>query len=268
MALLTGCVLHPGSMRTDAPEGNDGTVRQDWLNADILTLPFAGNPINLVEIAQDLCTYSAPYGQKAYALRLASLAHSLDRKNTKVAIALSKIAFMAADAVEGDEETMKKTAEIGVRAARAAGTDKSNPEACYYFALNQGLIIRSAGLLAIGKLPEIFEALQIAQKVDHLDYGGPLRVLGMLYMKAPAWPSGIGDLEKSLELLARASELYPSHPQNFLFYAEALIQDDNNEKARECLDIAYRLSVPEIWGVHYSTRWRGEIDELQRKASR
>lgn len=268
LVLLTGCLVRPGTIRQDVSETIDVNNQRDWLNADIRALPISGNPIQLVEIAQDLSTYSAPYGQKIYALRLAAHAHTLDKKNVKVATALSKIAFLAADGIDDDENAMKKNAEIGVRAARAAGVDTSSPETSYYFALNQGLIIRSAGLLAIGKLPEIYQALQTAQKTPHLDYGGPIRVLGMLYMKAPAWPSGIGDLEKSLELLARACEEYPSHPQNFIFYAEALIQDDNNAEALKYLDIADRLSVPEIWGIHYSTRWRGEIAELKRKASK
>ncbi len=267
LVALTGCFARPGTLRSDSSKESGDNMQQDWLNADIRALPISGNPIHLIEIAQDLSTFSAPYGQKVYALRLAALAHSLDRKNVKVSAALSKIAFLAADGIDGDDDSMKKNAETGVRAARSAGINTSNPEICYYFALNQGLIIRSAGLLAIAKLPEIFDALQAAQKSGHLDYGGPMRVLGMLYMKAPAWPSGIGDLEKSLELLARACELYPSHPQNFMFYAEALIQDDNNEEALKYLDIADRLAVPEIWGIHYSTRWRGEITELRRKAT-
>ncbi|TFH41213.1 MAG: hypothetical protein E4G96_05960, partial [Chrysiogenales bacterium] len=101
-----------------------------------------------------------------------------------------------------------------------------------------------------------------------LDYGGPLRVLGMLYIKAPAWPSGIGDLDKALDLLRRATEKYPSHPLNYMFYGDALLQDDDKEKALENLETAYRLAVPEIWGLPYSTIWRREIDALKSKASR
>ena len=94
-------------------------------------------------------------------------------------------------------------------AARRAGVNKESPEACYYFAVNQGIILYTKGLFGLNKLPEIFEALKIAQKNEAIDLGGPLRVLGMMYLKAPAWPSGIGDLDKSLELLEKASKKYP-----------------------------------------------------------
>ncbi len=268
LLFFAGCSLRQGVVRSETYSANNDSIRQDWYNADIKALPISGNPLALIEIARELCVPSVSLGQKAYALRLAVHAHTLDKKNIEIAVALSRIAFFAADAVEQNDDMMKKFAGIGVKAARTAGINKSNPEACYYFALNQGLIIRSAGLFAINKLPEIHEALQVAQNAAHLDYGGPLRVLGMLYIKAPAWPSGIGDLDKALDLLRQATEKYPSHPLNYMFYGDALLQDDDKEKALENLETAYRLAVPEIWGLHYSTIWRREIDELKSKASR
>jgi len=88
-----------------------------------------------------------------------------------------------------------------------------------------------------------------------------------MYLKAPAWPTVIGDLDKSLELLEKASKKYPSHPQNFIFYAQALIEDGNKSKAHANLETAYKLATPEIWGMYYSKKWRTEIDELKKKTS-
>jgi len=268
LLLLTGCGIHQELVKTNEKVKASDINEPDWFQADIRLLPIYNNPKALTDVADTLGTRSAPFGQKVYALRLAVQANFLDKKSKSAALVLSRVAFLVADSIDGDEDKIKKSAEIGVKAARSIGIDQSNPEACYYFALNQGLIVQMKGLFALGKLPEIHEALKTAQKVEQLDAGGPLRVLGMMYLKAPAWPSGIGDLDKSLELLEQAIKKYPEHPQNFIFYAEALMQDDNNEKALQVLDIAERLSVPEIWGLYYSKKWRTEIDALKKKATK
>jgi hypothetical protein len=265
--LITGCGIHQELRQTNRTAEPAEQEQPDWYNADIKLLPIYNNPAALAEIAGELSTWSAPFGQKVYAMRLATQASYLDKKNKKYSILLSRISYLVADSYEGDEDKLKKCAEIGVSAARQAGVNKESPEASYYFALNQGIIVYTKGLFGLSKLPEIFEALKIAQKSEAIDFGGPLRVLGMLYLKAPAWPSGIGDLDKSLELLDKASKKYPSHPQNLMFYAQALIEDNNPTKALVNLDAAYKLATPEIWGLYYSKKWRKEIDALRKKIS-
>lgn len=264
---FAGCAIHRELVMTDQAKHPADASEQNWYDSDISTLPIINNARALADIASDLCNRSAPFGQKVYALRLATQANMLDRNNKEVSLVLSRVAFLVADSIDNDEDKMKKSADVGVKAARSVGINEANPEACYYFALNQGLIVQTKGLFALNKLPEIHEALKIAQKVESLDYGGPMRVLGMMYLRAPAWPSGIGDLDKSLELFEQAVSKYPEHPQNFMFFAMALIEDDNKERAIENLDVAYRLAVPEIWGPYYSKKWRSEIDALKKKIS-
>jgi hypothetical protein len=265
--LVTGCGIHQELKQTNQAVQPALEEQPDWYNADIKLLPIFNNPAALAEISRELSTWSAPFGQKVYAMRLATQASRLDRKNKSYSILLSRISFLVADSYDGDEDKLKKCAEIGVMAARQAGINKESPDACYYFAINQGIILYTKGLFGLNKLPEIFEALKIAQKSESIDLGGPLRVLGMMYLKAPAWPSGIGDLDKSLELLEKASKKYPSHPQNFMFYAQALIEDNNTSKALANLETAYKLATPEIWGIYYSKKWRAEIDALKKKIS-
>jgi tetratricopeptide (TPR) repeat protein len=265
---ISGCAIHQELVMTDQAKKPCEEPQQDWYGADIRLLPIFNNPDALTDIVQVLSTRQTPFGRKVYALRLAVQANAADMKNKNTAIMLSRVAFLVADAIDNDEDKIKKSAEIGVKAARSVGITVSNPEACYYFALNQGLIVRSKGLFALNKLPEIHEALKVAQKVEDIDFGGPLRVLGMMYLKAPAWPSGIGDLDKALELLEKAVTKFPQYPQNFMFYAEALVEDDNREKALQNLEIAYNLAVPEIWGEYYSKKWRAEIEALKKKISK
>jgi hypothetical protein len=266
--LVSGCALQKTAIKTDQKAEAAPDIQQEWENADITSLPFSKEPQVLADLAKDLSTRFSSYGQKQYALRLATYASEQDSKNKNIALTLAIAAFFLADNIDGDEIKVKKIADMGVKAARTAGVSEANPEACYYFALNQGLIVQNQGLLALGKLPEIANALKIAQKAESIDYGGPLRVLGILYLKAPAWPSGIGDLDKALELLEKSVKKYPYFPQNLIFYADALIEDDNKDKAREVLETAYRLSVPEIWGLFYSQRWRAQIDELIKKITK
>lgn len=268
LLLLTGCGIHQELVKTGQTLNAVERTEPDWFEADIRQLPIYNNAKALTDIAESLGMRSAPFGQKVYALRLAVQANFIDKKSKSTALALSRVAFLVADSIDKDEDKIQKTAEIGVRAARSVGIDQANPEACYYFALNQGLILQMKGLFALSKLPEVHEALKIAQKVESLDAGGPLRVLGMMYLKAPAWPTGIGDLDKSLELLEQATKKYPEQPQNFMFYAEALIQDDNKEKALQNLEIAEKLAVPEIWGSYYSKKWQAEIEALKKKAGK
>jgi tetratricopeptide (TPR) repeat protein len=238
--------------------------KYDWYNADISTLPIAKDPGTLARFAYELSNWSSPYGQKIYSLRLSLYALNQEKKNRDIALIVSRSAFMVADATDNEDE-MKKHAEIGVKAGKIAGAKKGNPEASYYYALNLGLIVRTKGLLGIGKLSDIADALKTAQAKPDLDMGGPLRVLGMLYLKAPEFPTGIGDLEKSLSLLKESVDKYPVHPLNFIFYAEALIEDDEKEEARTYLDRADRFAVPEIWGDYYSKKWRSMIKILRSK---
>ena len=268
ITLLAGCALQKTLVSTDQKVPASAENQQDWYNADIQQLPFSKDPAALAEIAKDLSTRFTSIGQKVYALRLAAHAMEQDKKNKKIAITLAWAAFLVADGIDGDEAIINKNAEIGVNSARIAGVNETSPEACYYFALNQGIIVKSKGLIALNKLPEITDALKIAQKAESIDYGGPLRVLGMLYLKAPAWPSGIGDLDKALELLEQSVKKYPYFPQNYIFYADALIEDDNTDRAFEMLETAYKLAVPEIWGMDYSKKWRNQIEELKKKISK
>jgi tetratricopeptide (TPR) repeat protein len=265
LLILTGCTIHQELLLTQQAKKAEDETQVNWYGADVRLLPIFNNSRALARIAEELCTPSAPFGQKVYAMQLATQALALDKKTKGNAALLARTAFYVADCLDTDEDKMKKSADIGVKAARVAGINESSPETCFYFALNQGLIVRTKGLFALNKLPEIHQALKISQKVESLESGGPLRVLGMMYLKAPAWPSGIGDLDKALELIEKATVNYPEHPQNFMFYAEALIEDDNKVKALQCLETANKLATPEIWGVYYSKKWRSEIELLKKK---
>jgi tetratricopeptide (TPR) repeat protein len=65
-----------------------------------------------------------------------------------------------------------------------------------------------------------------------LDNAGGHRVLALLLLRAPGWPTGPGDPEAGLEHARKADELAPDHPENLLALGEALAATGNPDAAR------------------------------------
>ena len=136
----------------------------------------------------------------------------------------------------------------------------------YYLAANLGLAIHEHPLEAADNLPRLEQSLQKAvQLAPAVDGGGPLRLLGMLYLKAPDWPKGIGDGDKALELLKRAVDTYPEHPLNHLFYAQALWEVDEQAAPAKA---AWQLGLEKLksgsWGYNQAI-WRQEFTAVARE---
>ena len=113
-----------------------------------------------------------------------------------------------------------------------ASGGKDDAAVHYYLAANLGLAINDHPVQAAENLRRLEEELTLAVRLSKaIDQGGPLRLLGMLYLKAPPWPTGIGDGDKALALLKESVDTFSSHPLNHLFYAEALFEVD--EKTAE-----------------------------------
>jgi hypothetical protein len=136
----------------------------------------------------------------------------------------------------------------------------------YYLAANLGLAIHDHPLQAADNLSRLEQALQKAvQLAPATDAGGPLRLLGMLYLKAPSWPAGIGDGDKALDLLKQAAQTYPAHPLNHLFYAQALWEVDEKgaEAAAELRKGQEQLRTGP-WGYNKSI-WSREFNSISRE---
>ncbi len=171
--------------------------------------------------------------------------------------------FLVVEVLE-DEKSIPFLAEKGLKASIDAGSGK-DPRASYYHALFLGLIINQKGLMALGRLKEVVSMLEVARKEPDYDFGGPLRLSGMVYLKAPPWPRGIGDLDRSLDALQKAAGKFSSFPQNNIFLAEAYIEDDEKKKAKELLAQAMKNLEPALWGKEYCETWKKYIVKLQKK---
>jgi len=179
-------------------------------------------------------------------------------------LALARCAHLRADPETTDSARVVAVSEKGAEAAHLASSGPGDAEAAYLQAINLGLYVRAKGLVAIGRLSEMVNLLKAAGAQPDLDQGGPLRALGLLYVMAPAWPVGPGDLDAGLDLLKQAASKYPDHPLNHLFYAHALIEAADHAGARRELDQARALSVAERYG-DWAARWKKEADELATK---
>jgi len=136
----------------------------------------------------------------------------------------------------------------------------------YYLAANLGLAIHDHPLQAADNLSRLEQELQKAMQISPaLDGGGPLRLLGMLYLKAPPWPTGIGDGDKALDLLKQATEKYPAHPLNHLFYAQALWEvDEQGVLAKSVLATGREKLKTGPWGYNRAI-WNQEFSNVAKE---
>ncbi len=65
---------------------------------------------------------------------------------------------------------------------------------------------------------------------DTYEWGGTYRVLCRLYAKLPGFKGG--DITKSIAYGRKAVKAGPTHPMNYLFLAESLIQADKKDEAK------------------------------------
>jgi tetratricopeptide (TPR) repeat protein len=199
---------------------------------------------------------------KKFVLLIAELNDTLE-KTMSSAILLSRCSFLTADS-SIKKSDIKRYSKKAVEAFNGMNWQNS-PEASYYYALGLGAVMRMEGLAAIMKLPTVIKAMKAALKKPDTDFYGPHRIYGMLYLKAPKWPKGIGDVDEALKHLKISMKKYPEFPQNTFFYAEALIEDDQMNEARKYLNISLQNLEKRKWGPFYNRLWKSEIKKLQQK---
>ncbi len=110
-------------------------------------------------------------------------------------------------------------------------------ESNFWLAVNSGSFGQEKGIMqSLAMISPIKDAAEKALKLDEsYFYGGPWRVLGRLYHKAPGFPFSIGSNKKAIECLEKAVNLGPRFFLNRLFLAEAYISNRDKAKAKEHL---------------------------------
>lgn len=189
-------------------------------------------------------------------------------------VAQDLVAAQAASELASGETNVKLAEKLAGEgqwwAERALFHAPGDPAASYWLAANLGQLIIRHPLKALKNLGKMERSLKrAAEGVPDLEAGGPLRVLGMLYVKAPSWPQGIGDSDKGLDLLKAAVERHPEHPLNPLFLAQAQWDVDGDAAREEVaanLATARRLMASKAWG-YPALKWKVIADDLARLAA-
>lgn len=138
-----------------------------------------------------------------------------------------------------DEEDKLFFYEKGVEwGETGAQAEEDSLEANFWLAVNWGSYGHEKGIMkSLSLIKPIKETSERCIEMDEsYFYGGPWRVLGRLYNKAPGFPISIGDNKKSLECFEKALEFGPKFYLNHLFLAELYISDRKKDKARETLE--------------------------------
>jgi hypothetical protein len=171
---------------------------------------------------------------------------------------------------ETDQKKREQLAAEGVGFAEIALAQGGEDDGAvhYFLATNLGLAIREHIVLAMDNLGRLESEMQHAVALSpDIDDGGPLRILGTLYLKAPSWPKGVGDHDKALELLEKAARTHPRHPLNHLFYAEALWDEGDaamQMQTKAEFALGEKLLETGEWG--YSKQpWRQEFEAFRQE---
>lgn len=162
-----------------------------------------------------------------------------------------------------------KLAEQGISACRHAILLQPGAAAAHhYLAMNLGQLARTKTLGALKLVTEMESEFKAARQLDErLDYAGPDRSLGLLYLLAPGWPTSIGSRAKARQHLRRAVELAPEYPENRLALAEACLRwGDRPGAKRELkeLEALWPTAVAALTGEEWQAAWTDWQARLER----
>ena len=156
---------------------------------------------------------------------------------------LSEIYYWSGEYADAEDKLFyfDKGVEYGEEGIEA---ETDSLEANFWLAVNYGSYGNEKGIMK--SLSLINPIKDLAEKVVEIDegyfYGGPWRVLGRLYNKAPGFPISIGDNSKAEECLLKALEFGPKFYLNHIFLAELYLSDRRYDNARE--EVEWILDSP------------------------
>ena len=142
---------------------------------------------------------------------------------------------------KNDELTLfTKGKEYGEKAV--ALNPNSSPSQ-YWVAVNIGKWGEAKGIMkSLSMVKPMRDHLEKAEKADpRYFFGGPARVLGRLYFKAPSVIS-IGDKKKAEEYLRKSLQLSPDYSLTMLYLAEVLADSGKKDEAKTLCEKIQSLS--------------------------
>lgn len=152
-----------------------------------------------------------------------------------------------------------------IMAERAVAMYPESGLAHYLAAYLTGLEAERDPLRGLDFVPVIErEAILAAELAPGVDHGGPDRMLGELYLRAPGFPMSVGNPGKALFHYRRSVDLAPGYLENRLGLAEALFRDEQNAEACDELTRVLSAMPPE---EDLRETWKKAISLLERSCS-
>ena len=157
------------------------------------------------------------------------------------------------------EELAVEGVQIGQHCVRLHPTV---PECTYRLALAVGQQARERPSTAVDGLEVMVELLgEIIAFAPQLDFAGGDRVMALVLLRAPGWPTGPGDPESALVHAETAIGLFPAYPPNQLVFAEALDENGRPSQARQAYETAADLArMGEFAGDPEAAEWLAEAE--------
>ncbi len=145
---------------------------------------------------------------------------------------------------EPDAESRRAAAVSAVQASQhCAARAPNRPDCDYWLAVSIGVQARERRSTALDALPRMVDLLEsVIEKDPRLEQAGPHRVLGLVLLRAPGWPTGPGDPDLGLEHAREAVALEPDYPPNQLCLAEALAATEQPSESRKAYERAATLA--------------------------
>jgi tetratricopeptide (TPR) repeat protein len=150
---------------------------------------------------------------------------------------ISEIYYWTGEFADADDKLFNF--EQGVEwGEKGVAVEENSLEANFWLAVNYGSFGNEKGIMkSLSLIQPIKNHVERILEIDEsYFYGGPWRVLGRLYHKAPGFPLSIGNSKKAVECFEKALELGPKFYLNHLFTAELYQSLRDKDKAREHLE--------------------------------
>jgi hypothetical protein len=200
----------------------------------------------------------APSVQARRAYQEAQARYQKDPPKTEAAWEFARACFDLAEFATNNTERAA-LAEQGIAASQQALHQNLDcARAHYYLAMNLGQLARTRSLGALKLVNQMERSFSVARDLDeHLDYAGPDRNLGQLYLNAPSIGS-IGSRPKARQHLERAVALAPDYPENRLNLVQAELKwGERNSAQREfkTLEEGWASARAKFTGPAWTTSW-------------
>jgi hypothetical protein len=229
------------------------------------------DPLSLLSIAHASFSPYGPIQAVQLSLNAAEkvLAHHRHSENELASFYSGRAAIWLLEFDENlSSEEAKEMAGRGFERLRVA-VERNSDRADYVFFAGAllGNYIRFSSVRAIAQIRQVNDYFRRAVDLDpSYDDGAPMRALGTLLVQAPPWPAGVGDSEEGLELLEEATLLFPGHPANHLYLADALVGEGRKVEGAAAYRRVMDLCAEPRWGAvcdRYNPRAQASLQQLQ-----